>query len=311
MAQERSVVWSRSVIRGGLPGRERVQLYLDQREHGPYDAEEARLLALEAQAADQPVAELVEADVSLSTLRLAQRLAGEDVPARTPPCAADIRDGTAKAKAYSQAQAILEWRESGMTTREIAGLLGVGREAVQEVVRSFTDLAASGGDDEAEPTLLAEWLSGPDLLLSNDQQVEMIAEAVRKGWSYPQIDEARKLSKGYTASFVSRQRKRYEREGREFPVKPLSPSRLTDEQVLEMRERYARGGVTDLELAMQYGVPRNIVSHALNGRNYKHVGGPIRSCRNEGSARASREYMCGHGAESLAARNLKQERKAA
>jgi transposase len=316
MQQERSVIWSRAAVRGGLTGAERVQLFLDQREHGPYDAEEARLLALEARAYRRPVADVVDSEVSVSTLRLAERLAGEKVPVRKPPSATELRGGTAKERAFGRAQDILEWREAGMTVKAIAAELRMGRDTIQDVLRAFTDLAEDGDDPaeetgELDPRLLAEFLADYDTVLPLDMQVLAVAEAVKGGMSYPDIDKARQVSRGYTASFVSRQRKRYEREGREFPVKPVSHRVLADEQVLEMRERYTRGGVTDLELALHYGVPRNVVSGALSGRNYKHVGGPIRERADVTRMASVRDHMCGHAANSRAAMNKKDMGEAA
>jgi hypothetical protein len=313
MQQEKSVLWSRSGIRGGLTGPERVQLFLDQREDGPYDAEEARLLALEGIATGR----LVEAaeGVSESTLRLAQRLAGESVAERKPPSAAELRGGTARERAFGRAQDILEWREAGMTVKTIAAELKMGRETISDVLKAFTDLTEAGDDTEEDgeldPRTLEDFLSGYDTILPVDVQVLAVAEAVKRGMSYPDIDKARKLTKGHTASFVSRQRKRYEREGREFPVRAASPRTLTDKQVVEMRERYARGGITDLALALHYGVPRNIVSSALNGRNYKNVGGPIREKTDVTKMASVRENMCGHAANSRAAMNKNQMEEAA
>lgn len=306
MAQEKAVLWSRSGVRGGLTGPERVQLFLDQRDHGGYDAEEARLLALEAMAGGQPVDVRAEAVVGAATLRLAQRLAGEDVPMRKPPSAAELRGGTAKERAFGRAQDILEWREAGMTVKAIAAELRMGRETVQDVLSAFTDLVKQGQEEEAgegdvDPRLLVDFLSEPDSMLPVDVQVSVVAEAVKRGMSYPDIDKSRGLSKGYTAQFVSRQRKRYDREGREFPVKAISPRKLRDEDVLAMRERYARGGVTDLELALQYGVPRNVISGALSGRNYKNVGGPIRPGISEEGKDMAREWGAGHRPKSRAA----------
>ncbi|NUS82727.1 MAG: hypothetical protein HOY75_08235 [Streptomyces sp.] len=306
MGQEKAVLWTRSGVRGGLTGPERVQLFLDQRDHGSYDAEEARLMALEAMAAGQPV-DVDAAQVGMPTLRLAQRLAGEDVPMRKPPSAVQLRGGTAKERAFGRAQDILEWREAGMTVRAIAAELQMGRETVQDVLSAFTDLVKQGqGDDDVDegdvdPRLLVDFLSDSDSVLPVDVQVSVVAEAVKRGMSYPDIDKSRGLSKGYTAQFVSRQRKRYDREGREFPVRAISPRKLRDEDVLAMRERYARGGITDLELALQYGVPRNVISSALSGRNYKNVGGPIRAGISAEGKDMAREWGAGHRPKSRAA----------
>ena len=307
MDQERSVVWSRVAVRGGLNGPDRVQLFLDRRDHGVYDAEEARLLALEARAAGRPVADIIDGDVSASTVLLARRLAGEAVPSRKPRTAAVFRGGTAKERAFARAQDILEWREAGMTIKAIAGLLDMGRETIKDVVRSFDDLAQSGDDpeeDPIDPRALNAFLAGDDILLSHDHQVLAIAEAVGRGMSYPQIDQLRGWTKGSTSSFVSRQRKKYKQQGIPFPVQPKPQASLTDEQVLEMREAYAAGGVTDLDLAIRYGTSRKAVGHVLNGKNYKHVGGPVRAARSQRGLKASREFMCGHAPNSRAA--LKQ-----
>lgn len=311
MQQEKSVLWSRSGVRGGLTGPERVQLFLDQREHGPYDAEEARLMALEGRAFGRPVTD--EGEVSVSTLRLAQRLAGEDVPMRKPPSAVELRGGTAKERAYGRAQDILEWREAGMTVKAIAAELKMGRETVHDVLQAFSDLTQNDSEDEGEldPRVLVDFLSGPDTVLPIDMQVLAIADAVKRGMSYPDIDTSRKVTKGYTATFVSRQRKRYEREGREFPVRAASPRVLRDEDVLAMRLKYAEGGITDMELGLKYGVPRNVVSHALSGRNYKHVGGPIRSGIGDHGKEKKREWGAAHGPVSRAAMNRNQMGEAA
>ena len=56
--------------------------------------------------------------------------------------------------------------------------------------------------------------------------------------------------------------------------------KLTEEQVLEMRKRYAKGRkyrtkyVSIEQLAREYGVSTFAVCQALLGRTWKHVGGP-------------------------------------
>ncbi|HET6917248.1 MAG TPA: hypothetical protein VFH56_14235 [Acidimicrobiales bacterium] len=41
---------------------------------------------------------------------------------------------------------------------------------------------------------------------------------------------------------------------------------LTDDQVFEIRERYAAGGITQRELAIEYGVTRPHVGNLIHGR---------------------------------------------
>lgn len=54
-------------------------------------------------------------------------------------------------------------------------------------------------------------------------------------------------------------------------------AKLTDEQVVEIREAYARGGVTQVDLAEGYGVTQGLISGIVNGRRWPHVDGPVRS----------------------------------
>jgi HNH endonuclease len=52
-------------------------------------------------------------------------------------------------------------------------------------------------------------------------------------------------------------------------------AKLSNSQVLEMRETYAIGGVSQKELAEKYDVPQTNVSAIVTGRAWQHVGGPI------------------------------------
>lgn len=49
---------------------------------------------------------------------------------------------------------------------------------------------------------------------------------------------------------------------------------LTDATVLDMREEYARGGISIDILANKFGVHRSTIWYALIGQNWAHVGGP-------------------------------------
>lgn len=48
-------------------------------------------------------------------------------------------------------------------------------------------------------------------------------------------------------------------------------AKLTEEQVREIRKRYAEGGVAQWDLAVEYGVSSTPISYAIRGRNWKHV----------------------------------------
>lgn len=67
---------------------------------------------------------------------------------------------------------------------------------------------------------------------------------------------------------------RFRRRGRPEPETRQPPpirAKLTPDQVVEMRQRYAAGGVTYQVLAEEYGINKRTVSHAVTGRNWGHI----------------------------------------
>lgn len=61
-------------------------------------------------------------------------------------------------------------------------------------------------------------------------------------------------------------------------------SKLDEAIVLDMRIRFAAGGVDVQDLAEDYGVNPTTIGNALRGVNWKHVGGPLApSCRPSGA----------------------------
>ena len=50
-----------------------------------------------------------------------------------------------------------------------------------------------------------------------------------------------------------------------------SRAKLTKSQVLEIRTRYSDGGVTQKELAMEYGVGSSTIGEIVNRRNWTHI----------------------------------------
>jgi len=54
-------------------------------------------------------------------------------------------------------------------------------------------------------------------------------------------------------------------------------AKLTDEQVMEMRERYAREHVSQIALAREHGVSGSLVNGVVTGRMWKHLPMPERS----------------------------------
>lgn len=59
--------------------------------------------------------------------------------------------------------------------------------------------------------------------------------------------------------------------------------KLNDGQVIDIRERYAAGGIRQHQLATEYGVSYQVIGYVVRGQAWKHVGGPItnsgRGCR--------------------------------
>lgn len=60
-----------------------------------------------------------------------------------------------------------------------------------------------------------------------------------------------------------------------------SHAKLTDEQVIEIRERFAHGELRR-SLALEFGVGVTAISYIVNGHLWKHLGGPIREPRQIG-----------------------------
>lgn len=56
-----------------------------------------------------------------------------------------------------------------------------------------------------------------------------------------------------------------------FAERPSRHRKLTDAQVREIRSRWEAGGVTQAELAEEYGVHRKYVQHIVHGRARENV----------------------------------------
>ena len=57
--------------------------------------------------------------------------------------------------------------------------------------------------------------------------------------------------------------------------------KLSIDQVLEVRSRYALGGIRQSDLADEFGLARENMRRVLHGQTYKDIGGP-RSCPGRG-----------------------------
>lgn len=143
------------------------------------------------------------------------------------------------------------------------------------------DGETDSGEDLIDEVAVERFLDGAKVQLTETERLEAVVRGVGRGLTYRDIDALRHEPLNTTATFVSRLRKRYVEQGRPFP-EMKHPSRgmgLSNEQVTQMRELYAAGGITDLEIAMRYGMPRKTVSGLLSGTTYRDAGGPIRESR--------------------------------
>jgi len=52
-------------------------------------------------------------------------------------------------------------------------------------------------------------------------------------------------------------------------------AKLTSSQVIQIRERYAVGNISQRALAQEYGVTNGAINFVVHGRTWKDVGGPI------------------------------------
>ncbi|MEW1754143.1 hypothetical protein [Streptomyces angustmyceticus] len=139
------------------------------------------------------------------------------------------------------------------------------------------DEAAAEGDfvDEAA---VQQYLAGKPVTVTDAERVAAIAEAFRRGITYLQLDELRRLPKNSTSKFVSLARKAAEERGEEFPIPQHGNAAvaLSEEQVLEIRRRAATRKETDEAISLSFGVTRKSISAIAVGDTYRQFGGPIR-----------------------------------
>lgn len=181
--------------------------------------------------------------------------------------------------------------------------------------RSVRDLAPEPDveldDDYVDQVAVAKFVKGfPVGDLTDAEFMEAVRRCVASGMSLLDVDHLRKWPRRTTENRVNRLRKQWKRSGREFPeLKQPGARVLTEEEVVAIRER-AHAGATDLEMAMSFGVSRKVVGDICRGHQYAQYGGPIRQPKKVQHLPGTRRAMCGHGGDSLAARNP-SERKVA
>ncbi|WP_330479914.1 WhiB family transcriptional regulator (plasmid) [Streptomyces platensis] len=267
-ASEGNCDFGRSTIKAGLTGRQRDWLNR-QRKHGAFDAEEARLLALEAKVSARPVSEIADREgVGGMTLRLAERLLAvtPEPAAPTVPVPVSATSGErplrAGEKAWLRIGEIIKWREGGMPLGEIASRVGVSSRTVTAAINRYL------GD-------------GPDLDMplrsAVADQIEEIAKFRRRGMRWTDIDIKLGVSAGTTFRRVSRWRPRAEARGEAIPAElRQGQHRLTKQQVLRIRER-AVAGVKDYVQAAEFEVARSTITAIASGDTYRNFGGPLRA----------------------------------
>lgn len=255
---------SRSGMKAGLTAaqRDRLQRAVWRSSNGTYDAEEARLLALEAEVSGRPVAQIADREGAAGVTRsLALLLAGDLAQAprvsTTPPVSAKPKRPSELAA--ERIEEIVAWREAGESLDEIGRRLEVSGETVRSTL-----LKHVGGETLS---------SAPPM----EDLMEQIAEYRKRGLSYQAIDNLMGVSTGATCRRVKRWREKAEGGG-EKPAAGLGRSGLTPEQVVEMREQ-ARGGATDLAQSLRFGVSVSHVRKIVTGAAHRDVGGPIRAKR--------------------------------
>ncbi|MFG2676980.1 hypothetical protein [Streptomyces sp. NPDC048445] len=154
------------------------------------------------------------------------------------------------------------------------------------------------GDDYIDPIAVDQYILGARIEVTDNEFLAVLGRAAALGLSMGELDRRRGVSRGMNGDRVNRMRKAYQRAGLAAPA-VLAPQaqkqpEFTNAEVIEIREKYAAGGITDLELSMQYGRTRKSISCLLSGTSYRDAGGPIRPARIPRPKEESRAGSNGH-----------------
>ncbi|CQR59225.1 hypothetical protein [Streptomyces leeuwenhoekii] len=188
------------------------------------------------------------------------------------------------------------------------GALTVPSWSEDRSVRELAPEPAEGlADDFVDQVAMHRFVQGMPVEVTDAEFLAAVQQCVGMGMSLADVDHLRRWPRRTTENRVNRLRKQYQRSGREFPSLAQPGTRtFTEAEVVAIRERSA-AGVSDREIAMSYGTARETIRSIVRGHRYAQYGGPIRAPRAEKPAKASREYMCGHADESLAARSVEMK----
>lgn len=158
------------------------------------------------------------------------------------------------------------------------------------------------GDDYVDQVAVTRFVRGFRVDgLTDAEFLEAVGQCVARGLTLADVDHLRGWPRKAAENWVNRLRKRYERAGREFPDLGLKKRVFTEAEVVAMRERSA-AGATDLELSMSFDVNRETVRSICRGKRYSQYGGPLRGPKKVQHLKGSREFMCGHADNSVAAK---------
>lgn len=279
-SEHRSLV--RSSMKAGLTPADRRWLQRASQSGGDYDAEEARLLALESVLSGQPLAQIAAREgVGGLTLRLAEKLLppAEEVEEPATP-KAEAAPGSKFAPVLTRMDEVLEWRSNNASLEEVARRLGVSRRTASSAIKEYL------GQDPDEPLK-------PVSRASKAERAEQIINFRREGFTWRGIDTELSHAAGTTYRFVARYRSELEERGEEVPEEfQRDQAKLSKEQVVRIRERAAQG-VTDLAQAMELGVNRKVITDVAAGETYRKYGGPIRPKRVNRPSAAQRVAFAG------------------
>ncbi|MFG2540614.1 hypothetical protein ACGFU4_35790 [Streptomyces sp. NPDC048511] len=178
------------------------------------------------------------------------------------------------------------------------GALAVPRWDEKRTVRDLAEEQGLAADpDYVDPVAVRRYLAGSRVPLTDLEFLSVLEHAAAQGVALFELDRRQGAGRNTHADRVNRLRKAYQRAGGDLPAVLQSGEKqpeFTDAQVVEIREKYAAGGVTDLELSMQYGRTRKSISALLSGASYRNAGGPIRAPRGPKPKEASRAGFARH-----------------
>lgn len=196
-----------------------------------------------------------------------------------------------------EVRSLIERRAS---VHEMAEAFGTNMPTVRRVLERL-DQPDLGAVPEVDWATVNRFVQGFTSEVNDVDFLAAVQVCVGRGMTLRDVDRLHVWEPKTTEHRVNRMRKQYQRAGWEFPsLKRPSVREFTDEEVLEIREK-SHAGATDLELAMSYDTKRETIRSICRGLSHRDVGGPIRPPRRK-VPKASREFMCGHGKNSLAAK---------